>query len=104
MKEAPLTMYEKEKQRVGFLSGQIKVPEDFDLMGQEMRMAQLNFTDIEYSNRKKITKRDDFLRTMDEIIPWEEWISYIEPIYYKNKTGRPPRGIETMLRMYLLQA
>ena len=69
-----------------------------------MRMGQINFTDIEYSKRKKKTKRDEFLRTMDEIIPWESWSKCIEPVYYNNKVGRRPRGIETMLRMYLLQA
>ena len=67
-------------------------------------MKQLTFTDLEYANRKRTTKRDDFLKTMNDIIPWNEWITYIEPHYYKNKTGRPARGIETMLRMYLLQS
>ena len=40
---------------------------------------------------------------MDEIIPWDEWVSVIEPYYPKGKRGRPPMGIEKMLRMYLLQ-
>jgi IS5 family transposase len=40
---------------------------------------------------------------MNEIIPWDEWIAYIKPYYYENIVGRPARGIETMLRMYLLQ-
>ena len=40
---------------------------------------------------------------MDEIIPWEEWVGVIEPYYPKGKRGRPPMGIEKMLRMYLLQ-
>ena len=28
----------------------------------------------------------------------------IQPLYFKGKRGRPPRGIETMLRMYPVQA
>ena len=32
-------------------------------------MKQETFTDIEYSYRKKKTKRDEFLEIMDEIIP-----------------------------------
>lgn len=40
---------------------------------------------------------------MDEIIPWDEWIRVIEPYDPKGKHGRPPMGIEKMLRMYLLQ-
>jgi IS5 family transposase len=40
---------------------------------------------------------------MDEIIPWEEWVDLIKPHYFIGKRGRPPKGIEKMLRMYLLQ-
>ena len=42
-------------------------------------MKQETFTDIEYSYRKKKTKREEFLEIMDEIIPWEEWVGVIEP-------------------------
>ena len=63
-----------------------------------------SFADLEYAGRKKKTKRDDFLELMDEIIPWDEWISIVKPYYFDNKVGRPARGIETMLRMYLLQS
>jgi transposase, IS5 family len=66
-------------------------------------MKQLSFSDVEYGLRKRITKREEFLRAMDEFIPWEEWVSYIEPHYPKGQRGRPPMGIEKMLRMYLLQ-
>lgn len=66
-------------------------------------MSQQTFSDIEYSGRKRKTKRDEFLEIMNEIIPWEEWIAFIVPYYYKGKRGRPPKGIEKMLRMYLLQ-
>jgi IS5 family transposase len=69
-----------------------------------MKMKQQNFTDIEYMNRKRPTKRDEFLRMMNNIIPWSEWIAYIKPYYFNNKVGRPARGIEIMLRMFLLQA
>ena len=66
-------------------------------------MKQETFSDIEYSNRKRKTRREEFLEIMDEIIPWEEWISVIAPFYPKGKRGRPAKGIEKMLRMYLLQ-
>lgn len=36
-------------------------------------MKQETFTDIEYSYRKKKTKREEFLEIMDEIIPWDEF-------------------------------
>lgn len=64
---------------------------------------QQTFTDFEYSCRKKKTKREEFLEIMDEIIPWDEWVGIIAPYYPSGKRGRPPMGIERMLRMYLLQ-
>ena len=66
-------------------------------------MKQQTFSDVEYSNRKKRTKKEEFLDAMDQIIPWEHWINLIKDHYPSGKRGRPPRGIETMLRMYLLQ-
>ena len=56
-------------------------------------------SDVEYSARKRKTKREEFLEIMDEIIPWEEWVAYIAPYYPSGKRGRPPKGIEKMLRM-----
>ena len=66
-------------------------------------MKQQTFSDMEYSSRKRKTKREEFLEIMDEIIPWDEWVGVIEPYYPSGKRGRPPKGIEKMLRMYLLQ-
>ena len=66
-------------------------------------MGQMTFSDYEYSNRKRITKREEFLDIMDEIIPWDEWVEFVKPYYPSGKRGRPTKGIEKMLRMYLLQ-
>ena len=66
-------------------------------------MNQITFSDIEYSGRKKVTQKEKFLQRMNQIIPWDEWVKKIEPYYPTGKRGRPPRGIEVMLRMYLLQ-
>ena len=65
--------------------------------------GQISFTDMEYGNRKRRTKRDDFLEVMDHVIVWEEWTALVLPYYPSGKRGRPTRGAETMLRMYLLQ-
>ena len=67
-------------------------------------MEQLTFKDIEYSNRKRKTKRDEFLKVMEEMIPWKEWVALIKPFYFDNNVGRHARGIEVMLRMFLLQS
>ncbi len=66
-------------------------------------MVQLTLTDMEYSNRRKKTRREEFLDTMEEIIPWSYWVDLIRPYYLNNKHGRKPIGTETMLRMYLMQ-
>ena len=66
-------------------------------------MEQLSFIDAEYESRKRIPKRERFLSQMDGIIPWEDWCAIIEPFYPKKGNGRPPRELEQVLRMYLLQ-
>jgi IS5 family transposase len=65
--------------------------------------TQLTFSDKEYSKRKRVSRREIFLKKMDALIPWTELTAVIQPYYYAGKRGRPPRGIEMMLRMYLLQ-
>lgn len=37
------------------------------------------------------------------MVPWKELTALIEPHYPKGKTGRPPMGLEVMLRVHLLQ-
>ena len=72
-----------------------------------MDSDQPSFTDVEYGNRRRTSKREQFLETMDATIPWESWVGVIEPHYYADrpgKTGRKAKPIATMLRMYLLQA
>jgi Transposase and inactivated derivatives, IS5 family len=66
-------------------------------------MHQPSFSDIEYGLRKRTTKREEFLKAMDDFIPWDEWVSLITPYYPSGGRGRPPMGVEKMLRMYLLQ-
>jgi len=63
----------------------------------------MSLSDYEYSNRKKKTKRDEFLEIIDEIIPWDGCVGVILPFYYKGQRCRPPKSIGVMLRMYLLQ-
>jgi IS5 family transposase len=52
---------------------------------------------------RKQTKRDAFLATMEQIVPWQALCSVIEPHYPKAGNGRPPIGLEPMLRMYFVQ-
>lgn len=66
-------------------------------------MKQQTFSDIEYSNRRRKTRRGSFLETMDALVPWDDLVEMIRPYYYKSKRGRRPKDLEAMLRMYLLQ-
>jgi IS5 family transposase len=69
-----------------------------------MRFEQPSFTEVEYGNRRRVSRREQFLDAMDATIPWSRWVELIEPFYYNGKRGRKPKPLETMLRMYLLQA
>ena len=51
----------------------------------------------------KKTRRQKFLEEMDEIMPWAQLQSLIEPYYPKEGNGRPPVGLGIMLRIYFLQ-
>jgi transposase, IS5 family len=67
---------------------------------------QPSFTDVEYGNRRRVSRRERFLETMNSTIPWASWVGLIEPHYYSDrpgKKGRKAKPVDTMLRMYLLQ-
>ena len=51
----------------------------------------------------KKTRREVFLEEMEQVVPWRELCGLIEPHYPKPGNGRPPVGVERMLRMYFLQ-
>ncbi|GDY23822.1 IS5 family transposase [Verrucomicrobiota bacterium] len=40
---------------------------------------------------------------MEEVIPWQQLLAVLEPHYPKGQRGRPPVGLERMLRVYFLQ-
>ena len=69
-----------------------------------MPSDQISFTVLEYANRRRVSRRKQFLETMDATIPWSRWVGMIEPSTYSGRRGRRPKALETMLRMYLLQA
>jgi transposase, IS5 family len=50
----------------------------------------------------RATRKAEFLARMNKLVPWSEFCSVIEPHYPKPGNGRPPIGLERMLRMYFL--
>lgn len=67
-------------------------------------MRQQSFANATFEHYRKPTRRERFLAEMEEIIPWKELCEIIEPFYPKPKgAGRPPVGVERMLRIHFLQ-
>lgn len=65
---------------------------------------QASFSDLEYAAKKKVTRRDRFLGEIQAVTPWPALVAEIEPFYPKGEgRGRPPIGLERMLRMYIAQ-
>jgi IS5 family transposase len=64
---------------------------------------QMSFAQSEYAGKKKITRRERFLGEMELVVPWARLVTLIEPYYPEGRRGRPPIGIERMLRIYFLQ-
>jgi len=56
-----------------------------------------------FEQHRKPTRRDVFLDTMNRIVPWSTLCAVIEPHYPKRGNGRPPIGLERMLRLHFLQ-
>lgn len=66
-------------------------------------MRQKSFSELEYGAKRKQTRRDRFLAEIEVITPWAELVRALEPFYPAGKRGRPPIGLERMLRMYVAQ-
>ncbi len=64
---------------------------------------QTTFAQAEFAAKKKTTRREAFLARMEEVIPWGRLLAVIQPVYPKGERGRPPIGLERMLRVYFLQ-
>jgi len=40
---------------------------------------------------------------LETVVPWSALLTEIEPFYPRHGRGRPPLGLERMLRMYIAQ-
>jgi IS5 family transposase len=66
-------------------------------------MRQRTFSSVGFEIYSKQTRRQRFLTEMDAIVPWRKLCRLIEPHYPRGNRGRPPIGIDRMLRIYFLQ-
>jgi len=68
-----------------------------------MRPTQSTFAVPGFERFQKITRRAALLAQMERVVPWKELCSVVESHYPKGHRGRPPVGLERMLRIYFLQ-
>lgn len=66
-------------------------------------MKQLTFSATGFERYGKTTRRAAFLSEMERVVPWADMCGLIAPFYPKPGNGRPPYGLERMLRIYFLQ-
>jgi transposase, IS5 family len=66
-------------------------------------MDQLSFSESEYAQKKKKTRREIFLEKMDRLIPWNQLDKAIRRYYAKPGNGRRPYPLSVMLRIHCPQ-
>ncbi|MEK6803057.1 MAG: IS5 family transposase [Nitrospirota bacterium] len=67
-------------------------------------MHQQTFAEVPFEQYRKFTRQERFLDEMNRVVPWAELVVVIEPVYPKaDGPGRPPVGVERMLRLHCLQ-
>src|SRR6202166_3379345 len=66
---------------------------------QQRSLATMNG----FERYTKKTRRQVFLEEMERVVPWRELCALVEPHYHQPGNGRPPVGVERMLRIYFLQ-
>jgi IS5 family transposase len=66
-------------------------------------MKQPSFSDMAYDQKKKKTRKEQFLGEMDQVLPWDVLLAPVLEHYPKAGNGRRPIGAEVMLRIYFMQ-
>ncbi|MDO8348075.1 MAG: IS5 family transposase [Rugosibacter sp.] len=59
-------------------------------------------TGMGFEKHMRPTRKAEFLARMETLMPWAQFCALIEPYYPKAGNGRPPVGLERMLRMYCI--
>jgi IS5 family transposase len=66
-------------------------------------MKQMTFSMAKgFDRHGRATRKAAFLARMERLMPWSAFCALIEPHYPKAGNGRPPVGLERMLRMYCI--
>src|SRR6478735_11805617 len=74
-----------------------------ECIGEGLMVKQMTFATAKgFEVHGRATRKAEFLARMEMLVPWAQFCAVIEPHYPKAGNGRPPVGLERMLRMYLL--
>ena len=68
-------------------------------MDRQLSLAQAE----SFEKYRKSTRRSAFLHGMERLVPWKKLCDRVAPFYPTGERGRPPRDLEQMIRIYLLQ-
>ena len=66
-------------------------------------MDQPTFADLEYGQRKRRTRREEFLEKLERLVPWQRLEERIRPHYFRGERGRRPYALAVMLRVHIVQ-
>ena len=66
-------------------------------------MGQPTFADLEYGQKKRKTRREEFLDKLEKLVPWQRLEERIEPHYFLGERGRKPYPLAVMLRVHIVQ-
>jgi transposase len=65
---------------------------------------QTTFASDAWATKGKVTRREQFLREMEAVVPWDLLLALIAPHYHpRGRRGRPAHPLPVMLRIYFLQ-
>ena len=70
---------------------------------KQRSFASVGLNGVDFASHGRLTRKAKFLIQMNEIVPWAALCALIEPYYPKPGNGRPPIGLERMLRIHFLQ-
>ena len=63
----------------------------------------MGLSGLDFAANGRTTRKAKFLIEMNALVPWSLLCALIEPHYLKAGNGRPPIGLERMLRILFLQ-
>jgi len=68
-------------------------------------MSQLTFSELEFTHKKRKTRRELFLEKLGKLLPWAKLQAPVSRYYVKASPqgGRPAYPLDTMLRVHVMQ-